>query len=74
VRPRTRPHPRIEKLKRFKERAMSNPSAAALRLNQAASDRTRWIQLAVGVICMIATANIQYAWTLFVPEIQQTYG
>ncbi|MFL1874526.1 oxalate/formate MFS antiporter [Hansschlegelia beijingensis] len=23
---------------------------------------------------MVATANIQYAWTLFVPEIQQTYG
>ena len=23
---------------------------------------------------MIATANIQYAWTLFVPEIQQTFG
>ncbi|MET0315037.1 MAG: MFS transporter, partial [Hansschlegelia sp.] len=23
---------------------------------------------------MIATANIQYAWTLFVPEIQKTYG
>ena len=40
----------------------------------ATSDNTRWLQLAVGVICMIATANIQYAWTLFVPEIQTTYG
>ncbi|QQP93384.1 oxalate/formate MFS antiporter (plasmid) [Skermanella sp. TT6] len=38
------------------------------------SARMRWIQLAVGVICMVATANIQYAWTLFVPEIQATYG
>ena len=38
------------------------------------SSSTRWVQLAVGVICMIATANIQYAWTLFVPEIQTTYG
>jgi oxalate/formate antiporter len=36
--------------------------------------RVRWIQLVVGVICMVATANIQYAWTLFVPEIQATYG
>ena len=43
-----------------------NPAADA--------DRTRWLQLAVGVICMVATANIQYAWTLFVPEIQATYG
>lgn len=52
---------------------MHNPSAAALP-PQIGSDSTRWIQLAVGVICMIATANIQYAWTLFVPEIQDTYG
>ncbi|MDR4308698.1 oxalate/formate MFS antiporter [Chelatococcus sambhunathii] len=38
------------------------------------SESTRWIQIVVGVICMIATANIQYAWTLFVPEIQKTFG
>ncbi|MFC5069377.1 oxalate/formate MFS antiporter [Flaviflagellibacter deserti] len=38
------------------------------------SESTRWLQLVVGVVCMIATANIQYAWTLFVPEIQQTFG
>lgn len=36
--------------------------------------RNRWLQLAVGIVCMIATANIQYAWTLFVPEIQKTFG
>jgi MFS transporter, OFA family, oxalate/formate antiporter len=34
----------------------------------------RWIQLVFGVICMVAAANIQYAWTLFVPEIQKTFG
>ena len=28
----------------------------------------------LGVICMVAAANIQYAWTLFVPEIQKTFG
>lgn len=38
------------------------------------SDSKRWIQLLVGVICMVATANIQYAWTLFVPEIKETFG
>lgn len=53
---------------------MHNSSAAALHPNPASSDRTRWIQLIVGVVCMVATANIQYAWTLFVPEIQETYG
>ena len=52
---------------------MSN-SSAALDASTTGSGNTRWFQLAVGVICMIATANIQYAWTLFVPEIQQTYG
>lgn len=45
-------------------------------MNQQAvrSGNTRWIQLVVGIVCMIATANIQYAWTLFVPEIQGTFG
>jgi OFA family oxalate/formate antiporter-like MFS transporter len=52
---------------------MSN-SSATLQAQKPVSSNTRWIQLAVGVICMIATANIQYAWTLFVPEIQTTYG
>ena len=35
--------------------------------------RNRWMQLVFGVICMVAAANIQYAWTLFVPEIQKTF-
>ena len=33
----------------------------------------RWLQLVLGVVCMVAAANIQYAWTLFVPEIQRTF-
>ena len=40
----------------------------------ARSTRYRWMQLILGVVCMIAAANIQYAWTLFVPEIQKTFG
>nr|WP_280938796.1 oxalate/formate MFS antiporter [Methylobrevis pamukkalensis] len=32
------------------------------------------MQLVVGVICMVAAANIQYSWTLFVPEIQAVHG
>ncbi|MET0857094.1 MAG: oxalate/formate MFS antiporter, partial [Telluria sp.] len=51
---------------------MANSSAATL--SKPVSSNTRWVQLLVGVVCMIATANIQYAWTLFVPEIQTTYG
>lgn len=33
----------------------------------------RWLQLILGVASMMAAANIQYAWTLFVPEIAKTY-
>lgn len=40
----------------------------------AVSSRFRWGQLVVGVICMVAAANVQYAWTLFVPAIQKTFG
>ena len=29
----------------------------------------RWFQLAVGVIAMVATANVQYGWTMFVEPI-----
>lgn len=35
---------------------------------------SRWLQLIVGVACMVAASNIQYSWTLFVPEIQQAHG
>jgi oxalate/formate antiporter len=35
---------------------------------------SRWIQLIFGVGCMVAASNIQYAWTLFVPEIQEAHG
>lgn len=38
------------------------------------STTNRWLQLCFGVACMVAAANIQYAWTLFVPEIQKTFG
>ena len=45
----------------------SAPPAAAVPAN-------RWLQLVLGVACMVAAANIQYSWTLFVPEIQKTFG
>lgn len=31
----------------------------------------RWFQLIASVIAMVMTANLQYAWTLFVQPIQQ---
>ena len=32
-----------------------------------------WVQLAIGVICMAAVANMQYGWTLFVDPIDGKY-
>jgi OFA family oxalate/formate antiporter-like MFS transporter len=33
--------------------------------------RNRWVQLAAGIIGMVAVANFQYSWTLFVPPLHQ---
>ena len=32
-----------------------------------------WIQLAIGVVCMAAVANLQYGWTLFVNPIDAKF-
>ena len=53
---------------------MTYATSGAVRPNPQISESKRWLQLLVGVVCMIATANIQYAWTLFVPEIQDNFG
>ena len=36
--------------------------------------RNRWIQLIVGILGMVAIANLQYGWTLFVGPIDQKFG
>lgn len=38
------------------------------------TDGFRWTQLAIGVVCMVMIANLQYGWTFFVPEIVEKYG
>jgi OFA family oxalate/formate antiporter-like MFS transporter len=40
----------------------------------AARSTARWIQLALGVLCMTMIANLQYGWTLFVNPIAAKYG
>jgi len=37
------------------------------------SNRGRWMQLILGVLCMVQIANLQYGWTLFVNPINQKY-
>jgi OFA family oxalate/formate antiporter-like MFS transporter len=34
---------------------------------------SRWVQLALGVACMVTIANLQYGWTLFVTPLDQKY-
>lgn len=34
----------------------------------------RWVQLIAGIIGMVAVANFQYSWTLFVLPLQQRHG
>src|SRR5260370_878240 len=33
----------------------------------------RWLQLAMGIVCMAMLANLQYGWTLFVDPIDTKY-
>ena len=40
---------------------------------QAQSSGFRWIQLAMGIVCMAMIANLQYGWTLFVDPIDAKY-
>jgi OFA family oxalate/formate antiporter-like MFS transporter len=38
------------------------------------SPATRWIQLAVGVLCMMAISSPQYVWTLFTKPMMAQFG
>ena len=38
-------------------------------LSRAPLPANRWVQLAIGVVCMAMIANLQYGWTLFVDPI-----
>jgi OFA family oxalate/formate antiporter-like MFS transporter len=33
----------------------------------------RWVQLSIGIICMVMIANLQYGWTLFVGPLDAKY-
>jgi OFA family oxalate/formate antiporter-like MFS transporter len=36
--------------------------------------KSRWVQLIIGILCMVMIANLQYGWTLFVLPIGQATG
>jgi MFS transporter, OFA family, oxalate/formate antiporter len=48
----------------------SNAGGATLKVQ---SPNIRWVQLAMGVVCMAMIANLQYGWTLFVDPINAKF-
>jgi MFS transporter, OFA family, oxalate/formate antiporter len=45
-------------------------SAAAMGSGKAqVSDGYRWMQVVIGIICMVMIANLQYGWAFFVPPL-----
>ena len=34
----------------------------------------RWMQLIIGIVCMVMIANLQYGWNLFVDPMAKTHG
>ena len=49
------------------------PGAAGLGLAERPPS-FRWMQLFMGIICMVMIANLQYGWTLFVNPITDKFG
>jgi OFA family oxalate/formate antiporter-like MFS transporter len=47
------------------------PSAAEMA--QGRFKRWRWVQLVIGVACMVMIANLQYGWTLFVTPMSEQH-
>ncbi|MBV9530319.1 MAG: oxalate/formate MFS antiporter [Bradyrhizobium sp.] len=42
--------------------------------SQAMSNRFRWMQLIIGVVCMAMIANLQYGWTFFVNPMAKAHS
>jgi MFS transporter, OFA family, oxalate/formate antiporter len=42
-------------------------------LQTSSASAYRWVQLIIGIVCMVMIANLQYGWTLFVTPIDAKY-
>ncbi len=49
-------------------------AAAQQRSEQRSLFASPWVQLIIGITCMVMIANLQYGWTFFVPDIQKKFG
>ncbi len=52
----------------------SRTGATSTDLPGAAAAANRWLQLIVGIVCMVMIANLQYGWTLFVHPMSVAHG
>src|SRR5712692_3820239 len=52
---------------------MNMGTASQLVAGSPASTSARWVQLVVGIVGMVAIANLQYGWTLFVNPIDSKF-
>ncbi len=50
-----------------------NATTQSTASSPAESGYFRWLQLAMGIVCMAMIANLQYGWTLFVDPIDAKY-
>jgi OFA family oxalate/formate antiporter-like MFS transporter len=50
------------------------PSASSARAAAARPAANRWLQLIIGIVCMVMIANLQYGWTLFVHPMSVARG
>jgi MFS transporter, OFA family, oxalate/formate antiporter len=48
-------------------------SASSARAPASVPAANRWLQLVIGIVCMVMIANLQYGWTLFVIPIDHKY-
>src|SRR5271169_4961003 len=49
-------------------------SASSAHAPAAIPAANRWLQLIIGIVCMVMIANLQYGWTLFVHPISVAHG
>ena len=52
---------------------MDGTHSSGVRGEPRASTSGRWVQLVVGIVAMVAIANLQYGWTLFVNPIDTKF-
>ena len=53
--------------------AFANEHRVRSDLPAAKLPHARWLQLFIGIVCMVMIANLQYGWTLFVDPIEQKF-